>query len=131
MSSPGAKCQSRGGWPAANILIPQQEQPPAAHPPGWGFLLFFLRFFRPHGLIEWRGSSRSMGPDDRETLDRLVVEHHAPMLRLATRLTGRLETAEEIIQEAMLRIARSWSGFRAEADFKTWATRIVVNVFRD
>ena len=46
-----------------------------------------------------------MGRDDRWTLDALISEHHVPMLRLATRLTGRLETAEEILQEAMLRIA--------------------------
>jgi RNA polymerase sigma-70 factor (ECF subfamily) len=72
-----------------------------------------------------------MGRDDRETLDTLISEHHAPMLRLATRLTGRLETAEEVVQEAMLRIARSWNGFRSEADFKTWATRIILNAFRD
>ena len=72
-----------------------------------------------------------MRPDDRETLDRLVSEHHPRMLRLATRLTGRLETAEEIIQEALLRATRSWSGFRSQSDFKTWVTRIILNVFHD
>ena len=72
-----------------------------------------------------------MRPHDRETLDRLVAEHHAPMLRLATRLTGRLETAEEIIQEALLRATRGWSSFRCQSGFKTWVTRIILNVFHD
>ena len=72
-----------------------------------------------------------MNPPDRETLDELVSEHHSAMRRLATRLTGSLEFAEEIMQECLLRIVRSWSGFRRQAAFKTWATRILLNVFHD
>jgi RNA polymerase sigma-70 factor (ECF subfamily) len=72
-----------------------------------------------------------MRPHDRETLDRLVAEHHPRMLRLAIRLTGKVETAEEVLQEALLRVTRSWSGFRRESDFRTWATRVILNVFHD
>jgi RNA polymerase sigma-70 factor, ECF subfamily len=72
-----------------------------------------------------------MGPTDRETLDELVSEHQASMLRLATRLTGRVESAEEVMQEALLRVTQNWNGFRGQAGFKTWATRILLNVFHD
>jgi len=72
-----------------------------------------------------------MGPPDRETLDELVSEHQASMLRLATRLTGGTESAEEIMQEALLRVTQNWNGFRGQAGFKTWATRILLNVFHD
>ena len=72
-----------------------------------------------------------MGPPDRETLDELVSEHHAPLLRLATRLTGEVECADEIMQEALLRVTQNWNGFRGQSGFKTWATRVLLNVFHD
>jgi RNA polymerase sigma factor (sigma-70 family) len=72
-----------------------------------------------------------MGPPAPATLDTFVSEHHASMLRLAIRLTGELESAEEVMQEALLRVTRNWAGFRGEAGFKTWATRILLNVFHD
>jgi RNA polymerase sigma factor (sigma-70 family) len=68
---------------------------------------------------------------DRQLLDRLVREHLAGLMRLAVRLTGDLDAAEDVVQDALAAIARSWSGFRNAASFRTWATRIVVNAFRD
>lgn len=68
---------------------------------------------------------------DRQLLDRLVREHLAELLRLAVRLTGDLDAAEDVLQDALTAVARSWRRFRQEASFRTWATRIVVNAFRD
>lgn len=65
------------------------------------------------------------------SLDRLVLEHLPAALRFATRLTGDPHRAEEIVQEALLRVVRSWNTFRGEAAFRTWLFRIVINVFRD
>ena len=72
-----------------------------------------------------------MSPPDREILEHLVSEHHASLSRLAIRMTGDLEPAEEIMQEALLRIVNGWSGFRGQSTFRTWATRILLNVFHD
>ncbi len=52
-------------------------------------------------------------------------------MRFATRLTGDADRAEDVVQEALVRVVRSWSGFRGEAAFRTWLFRIVINVFRD
>jgi RNA polymerase sigma-70 factor, ECF subfamily len=68
---------------------------------------------------------------DRQLLDRLVREHMADLMRLAVRLTGNLDTAEDVLQDALTAIARGWNGFRQTATFRTWATRVVVNAFRD
>jgi RNA polymerase sigma-70 factor (ECF subfamily) len=65
------------------------------------------------------------------TLDRLVVEHLPAALALATRLSGNRDRAEEIVQEALLRVVRGWAMFRGEATFRTWFFRIVINAFRD
>src|SRR6202050_1503110 len=72
--------------------------------------------------------SRSSNQTD---LDRLVTAHLASALRFPPRLTGQVDAAEDIVQEALLRVARSWKSFREEAEFRTWLFRIVINVFRD
>jgi RNA polymerase sigma-70 factor (ECF subfamily) len=66
-----------------------------------------------------------------ETLDELVSEHLISLRRLATRLTGNVEFAEDVTQEALLRMVRGWKGFRRQSTFKTWATSILLNVFHD
>jgi len=64
-------------------------------------------------------------------LDRLVTEHLSSAMRFATRLTGNVDAAEEVVQESLVRVARGWKAFRHEAEFRTWLFRIVINVFRD
>lgn len=70
-------------------------------------------------------------PREPTTLDRLVHAHLAEALRFATRLTGDLDAAEDLVQDALVRVARSWKTFRGESHFRTWLFRIVINVFRD
>ncbi|MCA9266045.1 MAG: RNA polymerase sigma factor [Planctomycetales bacterium] len=65
------------------------------------------------------------------SLDELVREHLPAAMRFAWRLTGDQHVAEDIVQEALLRVSRSWRGFRRQAAFRTWLFRIVINVFRD
>lgn len=73
-----------------------------------------------------------MGPAaDDARLDRLVSSHLPETLRFATRLTGDPDAAEEVVQEALLRVARNWRSFRGQARFRTWLFRIVINAFRD
>ncbi|HVT87295.1 MAG TPA: RNA polymerase sigma factor [Tepidisphaeraceae bacterium] len=70
-------------------------------------------------------------PVDRDSFDRLMVEHLPGALRLAVRLVGDVDRAEELVQEAMLRGSRGWQGFRGQSKFTTWLFQIVINVFRD
>ena len=69
--------------------------------------------------------------DDRRALDRLVREHLPAALRFATRLTGDLDAAEDVLGEALLRAARAWATFRGESQFQTWLFRIVINAWHD
>lgn len=68
---------------------------------------------------------------DRNGVDRLVIEHLPAALRLARRLTGDGDTAEDVVQEALRRVLASWRSYRGEAPFKAWLLSIVVNVDRD
>lgn len=73
-----------------------------------------------------------MGWDlDRATFDRLVLEYLPACQRFAVRLTGDVDAAEEVVQEAMVRVARGWTSFRGESKFQTWLFRIVVNAWYD
>ena len=68
---------------------------------------------------------------DRQTFDRLMLDHLSPALRFAVRLTGDPSAGEELVQEALVRAATARGQFRGAASFKSWLFQIVVNVFRD
>jgi len=55
-----------------------------------------------------------------------LVEQQAPrLINLAFRLVGRRDEAEEIVQEAFLRLHRSLGDFRGESSLATWLYRTV------
>jgi RNA polymerase sigma-70 factor, ECF subfamily len=67
----------------------------------------------------------------KQAFERSILDHIPAALTLAIRLTGSTHAAEDIVQEALARAARSWRSFRGEASCRTWLFRIVINVFRD
>ena len=59
---------------------------------------------------------------------RLLVERHGRgVYRLAYRMTGRAEDAEDVVQEAFVRAYRQLDRFEARATFATWLYRIAFN----
>ncbi len=52
-------------------------------------------------------------------------------LRLAKRLVGDPDVAEEVMQESLCRLLERWETYRGEAKFSTWMMQIVVNVARE
>ncbi|HTL28417.1 MAG TPA: sigma-70 family RNA polymerase sigma factor [Tepidisphaeraceae bacterium] len=68
---------------------------------------------------------------DRDTFDRLMLDHLSAAHRFAIRLLGGPLEAEDLVQEAMLRAARNWKSFRGESSFRTWLFQILINAFRD
>jgi RNA polymerase sigma-70 factor (ECF subfamily) len=63
---------------------------------------------------------------------RVLMERHMPaVLRVATRITGSSQDAEEAAQEAFLRAYRKLPEFRREASFGTWVYRIAMNCALD
>ena len=53
------------------------------------------------------------------------------MLRLALHLTGSEQQAQDIYQEAFLKVYRNLGSFRFECSFYTWVYRIVSNLCMD
>jgi RNA polymerase sigma-70 factor, ECF subfamily len=76
-----------------------------------------------------------VGPDliercqqgDRAAFEELVRLTHRRVYSLAFRLVNDRSDAEDVAQEAYLRMFRGLGGFRKEAAFETWMHRIVVN----
>src|ERR671930_860602 len=64
---------------------------------------------------------------DRRAFEELVRLSHRRVYSLAYRLVGDRTDAEDVAQEAYLRIFRGLAGFREEAAFETWMHRIVAN----
>lgn len=69
---------------------------------------------------------------DRRAFDRIVARHGSLALRLAARIAPDRQSAEDIAQEAMVRIWHRAGDFDARrARFTTWLYRIVVNLCID
>ncbi len=64
---------------------------------------------------------------DRQAFRTLVDRHSRRLYRVAYRLTGRHEDAEDVVQETFLRAYRQLARFEARAAVTTWLYRIAVN----
>src|SRR5262245_29435888 len=64
---------------------------------------------------------------DSEAFRALVERHSRSAFRLAFRMTGNEQDAEDVVQESFLKAYRHLSRFEARADFGTWLYRIVAN----
>lgn len=63
---------------------------------------------------------------------RVLVERHSrPLFRLAYRMTGNEQDAEDVVQETLLRAYRKIGDFDDRASFGTWVHRIAVNCSLD
>lgn len=68
---------------------------------------------------------------DQAALTTLVDRHQRYLYNIALRLVLRPADAEDLTQEALIRIITRLSQFAGKAQFRTWAYRILVNCFRD
>jgi RNA polymerase sigma-70 factor (ECF subfamily) len=68
---------------------------------------------------------------DADAFRELVERHSRPMFRLAFRMTGNEQDAEDIVQDTFLRAYRRIEKFDERASFGTWLYRITVNCSLD
>ena len=64
---------------------------------------------------------------DRDAFRLLVERHSRSIFRVAYRMTGDRQDAEEIVQETFLRAYKSLEKFELRSNFSTWLYRIAVN----
>ena len=64
---------------------------------------------------------------DSEAFRELVERHSRSVFRLAYRMTGNEQDAEDVVQESFLRAYKQLGRFESRANFGTWLYRIVSN----
>src|SRR6476660_45630 len=64
---------------------------------------------------------------DGDAFRALVERHSRTVFRLAFRMTGNEQDAEDVVQESFLRAYRQLGRFESRANFGTWLYRIVAN----
>jgi RNA polymerase sigma-70 factor (ECF subfamily) len=64
---------------------------------------------------------------DSDAFRSLVERHSRSAFRLAYRMTGNEQDAEDVVQESFLRAYRQLGRFESRANFGTWLYRIVAN----
>ena len=64
---------------------------------------------------------------DEEAFRVLVEQHGRRVFRLAFRMTGNEQDAEDVVQESFLRAYRQLGRFESRANFGTWLYRITAN----
>lgn len=74
---------------------------------------------------------RSAQRGDQRAFEQLVRMHDQNVLRLAMNLLRSAEDAQDIYQEAFLRVYRNLDNFRFDCSFHTWLYRIVTNLCLD
>jgi len=63
-----------------------------------------------------------------EAFQELLSRYRKSALTLAYQMLGNSEDAEDVAQEAFVRVFQSLRGFRGQAAFSTWLYRIVTNL---
>jgi RNA polymerase sigma-70 factor (ECF subfamily) len=74
---------------------------------------------------------REVQGGNQAAFDQLVHAHDQAVLRVALRITGSESDAQDIYQEAFLKVYKKLGGFRFECSFSTWLYRIVTNLCLD
>ena len=74
---------------------------------------------------------RAAQSGDSDAFEQLVRSYDANVLRMALNLLHSQEDAQDIYQEAFLRVYRNLSKFRFDCSFSTWLYRIVANLCLD
>src|ERR1700756_3510149 len=68
---------------------------------------------------------------DHDAFRALVERHSRALFRLAFRMTGNEQDAEDVVQESFLRAYRQLGAFDERASFGTWLYRIACNCSLD
>ncbi len=76
-------------------------------------------------------SEPSLAEDDVDLFARLLAAHQEKLYRVAYRMAGHHEDAQDLLQDALLEAYRSFKKFQRGTYFDKWLYRIMTNTFID
>jgi RNA polymerase sigma-70 factor (ECF subfamily) len=95
-------------------------------------------FAQSHGSAEQARQSveplleaAALSEDEVDLFARLLASHQQKLYRVAYRMTGHHEDAEDLLQDALLEAYRSFRKFQRGTFFEKWLYRIMTNTFID
>jgi RNA polymerase sigma-70 factor, ECF subfamily len=68
---------------------------------------------------------------ERAPFEEEALTHADQLYRIALRLSGSAQTAEELVQETYLRALRAWESYRPGTNLAAWLATILRNVYLD
>lgn len=68
---------------------------------------------------------------DRKAFEMLYKEHHGPVYRVVCGIVGNAADAEDLTQQAWIKVWDKISTFRGDSSFKTWLFRLAKNTAWD
>ena len=81
--------------------------------------------------VEAGGAVERARSGDSDAFRLLVEQHSRAVFRLAFRMTGNEQDAEDVVQETFLRVYRQLDKYEARSSFSTWLYRIASNYSLD
>ncbi len=78
-----------------------------------------------------KNASPSLCEDDVDLFARLLAAHQDKLYRVAYRMAGHHEDAQDLLQDALLEAYRSFKKFQRGTYFDKWLYRIMTNTFID
>ena len=80
---------------------------------------------------EAAGGGAGLSEDDVDLFARLLAAHQDKLYRVAYRMAGHHEDAQDLLQDALLEAYRSFKKFQRGTYFDKWLYRIMTNTFID
>jgi len=85
----------------------------------------------PSETTETPGGTSARDALERVRFEEEALSHADQLYRVALRLSGSQQAAEELVQEAYLRAFRGWRGYRPGTNLAAWLATILRNAFLD
>ncbi len=68
---------------------------------------------------------------DMDAFEKLIENYKGTALRMAYKLTGSIHEAEDLIQEAFIKVFKYIKSFKGDCSFTTWLYQIILNIYKD
>jgi RNA polymerase sigma-70 factor (ECF subfamily) len=83
-------------------------------------------------MMNWEaGIIAGLKNGDEEAVEALIKFYGDGMLRTALAITGDIQVAEEVVQDAFLQVCLKIHSFRQQSFLQTWIFRITINLARN